>query len=198
MTSPSSSAGYARSTLAAGRSAARAGEATCARTTPGCRPASPPARNCWTSRGCAGCGSSLRELPRGPGGDVMSHGDLIPGNVLVVRRAPGRDPRRRRAGTCRPGAGSGGGLAPARGRPAAAAARRPRLRRPGVGTRQGVGVRAGHGAGLVLRGEQPGDEPDGHAHLAAHPGFDLLQRRRLVMWRLGAGHRPRRRRAGRP
>ena len=25
----------------------------------------------------------LRELPRGPGGDVMSHGDLIPGNVLV-------------------------------------------------------------------------------------------------------------------
>jgi aminoglycoside phosphotransferase (APT) family kinase protein len=25
----------------------------------------------------------LRELPRGAGGDVMSHGDLIPGNVLV-------------------------------------------------------------------------------------------------------------------
>ncbi len=25
----------------------------------------------------------LRGLPRGPGGDVMSHGDLIPGNVLV-------------------------------------------------------------------------------------------------------------------
>lgn len=25
----------------------------------------------------------LRDLPRGPGGDVMSHGDLIPGNVLV-------------------------------------------------------------------------------------------------------------------
>ncbi len=25
----------------------------------------------------------LRELPRGPGADVMSHGDLIPGNVLV-------------------------------------------------------------------------------------------------------------------
>jgi aminoglycoside phosphotransferase (APT) family kinase protein len=26
---------------------------------------------------------ALRDLPRGPGGDVMSHGDLIPGNVLV-------------------------------------------------------------------------------------------------------------------
>ena len=26
---------------------------------------------------------ALRGLPRGPGGDVMSHGDLIPGNVLV-------------------------------------------------------------------------------------------------------------------
>jgi aminoglycoside phosphotransferase (APT) family kinase protein len=25
----------------------------------------------------------LPELPRGAGGDVMSHGDLIPGNVLV-------------------------------------------------------------------------------------------------------------------
>jgi aminoglycoside phosphotransferase (APT) family kinase protein len=25
----------------------------------------------------------FRDLPRGPGGDVMSHGDLIPGNVLV-------------------------------------------------------------------------------------------------------------------
>ncbi len=25
----------------------------------------------------------MRELPRGPGGDVMNHGDLIPGNVLV-------------------------------------------------------------------------------------------------------------------
>jgi aminoglycoside phosphotransferase (APT) family kinase protein len=26
----------------------------------------------------------LRSLPRGPGGDVMTHGDLIPGNVLVA------------------------------------------------------------------------------------------------------------------
>src|SRR5699024_3056951 len=25
----------------------------------------------------------LRDLPRGPGADVMSHGDLMPGNVLV-------------------------------------------------------------------------------------------------------------------
>ena len=25
----------------------------------------------------------MRDLPRGPGGDVMTHGDLIPGNVLV-------------------------------------------------------------------------------------------------------------------
>ncbi len=28
--------------------------------------------------------SELRALPRGPGGDTMTHGDLIPGNVLVV------------------------------------------------------------------------------------------------------------------
>ena len=28
----------------------------------------------------------MRELPRGPGGDVMNHGDLIPGNVLVSSR----------------------------------------------------------------------------------------------------------------
>jgi aminoglycoside phosphotransferase (APT) family kinase protein len=27
----------------------------------------------------------LRDLPRGPGADVMTHGDLIPGNVLVSR-----------------------------------------------------------------------------------------------------------------
>jgi aminoglycoside phosphotransferase (APT) family kinase protein len=27
--------------------------------------------------------AAMRELPRGAGGDVMSHGDLIPGNVLV-------------------------------------------------------------------------------------------------------------------
>ena len=26
----------------------------------------------------------LRELPRGPGGDTMTHGDLIPGNVLIA------------------------------------------------------------------------------------------------------------------
>ena len=25
----------------------------------------------------------MRELPRGAAGDVMTHGDLIPGNVLV-------------------------------------------------------------------------------------------------------------------
>jgi aminoglycoside phosphotransferase (APT) family kinase protein len=25
----------------------------------------------------------MRELPRGPGADVMAHGDLIPGNLLV-------------------------------------------------------------------------------------------------------------------
>lgn len=28
--------------------------------------------------------NALRDLPRGPGGDVMSHKDLIPGNVLVA------------------------------------------------------------------------------------------------------------------
>jgi aminoglycoside phosphotransferase (APT) family kinase protein len=28
--------------------------------------------------------AELRALPRGPGGDKMTHGDLIPGNVLVA------------------------------------------------------------------------------------------------------------------
>ena len=27
--------------------------------------------------------AAMRELPRGPGADVMAHGDLIPGNLLV-------------------------------------------------------------------------------------------------------------------
>jgi aminoglycoside phosphotransferase (APT) family kinase protein len=28
--------------------------------------------------------AAMRTLPSGPGGDVMTHGDLIPGNVLVA------------------------------------------------------------------------------------------------------------------
>ena len=35
-------------------------------------------------------------------------------------------------------------------------------------TRQGMGVRAGDGSGLVVRQEQPGHEPDGPAHLDTH------------------------------
>ena len=81
-------------------------------------------------------------------------------------RAAGRGHRRRRPGTGRSGAGSRRRLASARGRPAAGAARRPRLRRPRVGARQGMGLRAGDGRGLVLRREQPGDEPDGPPHPA--------------------------------
>jgi aminoglycoside phosphotransferase (APT) family kinase protein len=30
-----------------------------------------------------GIWEAMRALPRGPAGDVMHHGDLIPGNVLV-------------------------------------------------------------------------------------------------------------------
>src|SRR5271165_2609240 len=37
-----------------------------------------------------------------------------------------------------------------------------------MGARQGMGVRAGDGSGLVLRQEQPGHEPDGPAHLDTH------------------------------
>jgi hypothetical protein len=50
---------------------------------------------------------------------------------------------------------------------AGAATRVPR--RPRVGARQGVGVRAGDGARLVLRREQPGHEPHGTSHFGAHP-----------------------------
>ena len=35
----------------------------------------------------------LRGLPRGPGPDVITHGDLIPGNVLVARPAAGAEVR---------------------------------------------------------------------------------------------------------
>ncbi len=76
----------------------------------------------------------LRELPRSAP-DVMNHGDLIPGNVLVS----GGRPRRR--------------VAPAGSRSSPVAPRRPRLHRPRVGARQGMGVRTGDGCCLVLRRE---------------------------------------------
>ena len=113
--------------------------------------------------------AELRELPR-EGDDVMTHGDLIPGNLLV-------------AGDRLTGVIDVGGLGPAD--PAldlvaawhlldAGAApglpRRPRLDRSRVGARRRVGVRAGHGPGLVLRREQPGDEPHGPAHAGADHG----------------------------
>ena len=47
-----------RSAQAAGPSAGQAGEATWPPMTPGCRPASRAAANSWTSRGCAGYGTS--------------------------------------------------------------------------------------------------------------------------------------------
>ena len=107
----------------------------------------------------------LRELPRGPAADVMNHGDLIPGNVLVSAG--------RLAGVL-----DVGGLGPADPaldlvaawhllEPGPRQALRDDLGSlgPGVGTRPGLGVRAGDGRGLVLRGQQPADEPDGRRTL---------------------------------
>ena len=120
----------------------------------------PPLRRLW---------AAFRELPR-EGGDVMTHGDLIPGNLLVDGG--------RLAGVI-----DVGGLGPADPAldlvaawhlldtgPREAFRARPALRRPGVGARRRVGVRAGHGTGLVLRRDQPADEPHGPAHAGAARG----------------------------
>ena len=107
-----------------------------------------------------------RELPRGDAADVLNHGDLMPGNVLVSAD-------RRLAGVLdvgelggRPGPRPGERLASARRRAAAGAARIARLERPGVGARPGVGVSAVDGPGLVLHRQQPGHG----RHRTAHAG----------------------------
>ena len=74
--------------------------------------------------------AELRDLPRGDAADVMNHGDLMPGNVLVsgdFRRLAGR-PRRRRTRGRGSGAGPAKRMAPARGGAEEDAARGARLR----------------------------------------------------------------------
>ena len=104
--------------------------------------------------------SRMRELPRGPEPDVMNHSDLIPGNVLVSGPGPGARLTGildvGGLGPADPGPGPGGGLAPAGRRAAADLPRRAGQRRPGIGPRPGLGVRAGHRPGLVLPQHQPG------------------------------------------
>ena len=111
----------------------------------------------------APCGAAAR-----CGRDVMAHGDLIPGNVLVSAG--------RLAGILDVG-GLGAGD-PALDLVAAwhLLEAGPRqvlredlgMRRPPMGARQGVGFRAGDGRGLVLRRQQPGHEPDGPTHPGPH------------------------------
>ena len=121
----------------------------------------PPLRRLW---------AAFRELPR-EGGDVMTHGDLIPGNLLVDGG--------RLAGVI-----DVGGLGPADPAldlvaawhlldPGPREAFRADLRCGDLEWARGrrVGVRAGHGSGLVLRRDQPAHEPHGPAHAGtAHRG----------------------------
>jgi hypothetical protein len=106
----------------------------------------------------------MRNLPRGDTGDMMAHTDLIPGNVLVFNG--------NLAGVL-----DVGGLGPADpGLDLVAAwhlldAGPWRALRQGLGcddlelgARQGVGLPAGDGGGLVLPPQQPADEPDGPTH----------------------------------
>lgn len=79
--------------------------------------------------------AALRSLPRGSSRDLMTHGDLTPGNVLV---ADGR----------LVGVLDVGRLGPAD----------PALDLVGAWHRPGVGLRAGDGGGLVLPREQPGEK----------------------------------------
>ena len=52
-------------------------------TTRGWRPVSGTANSCSTCARLRRMWTAMRTLPRGAAGDVMTHGDLIPGNVLV-------------------------------------------------------------------------------------------------------------------
>jgi aminoglycoside phosphotransferase (APT) family kinase protein len=114
----------------------------------------PRCRSLWTS---------LRTLPR-PGADVMSHSDLVPGDVLVRdgRLAGVLEQRRLRPGGSR--ARPRVRPAPAGRRPPGAAAPRAGVRGGGVAARHGVGARAGPRSGLVPPRGEPGAGRDGAAH----------------------------------
>ena len=105
----------------------------------------------------------LRELPR-RAPDLMTHGDLIPGNVLV---SDGRLAGVLDAGSLGP-ADPALDLAPpgtcSTSCPATGSVRRSTVT-ISSGARPGVGVRAGDGRRLVLRADQPRHEPDGPATL---------------------------------
>ena len=132
-------------------------------TTSGWRPASTRARTCSTSRRCGRCGRSCAPC-RASTPDAMCHTDLTPSNVLV---------RDGRLAGCSTAAGLG------RGRPARStwwrawhlldAVRREVLRdalgcsEVAVASRDGVGVPAVDGSGLVLRGVEPDDGAAGVA-----------------------------------
>lgn len=83
--------------------------------------------------------------------------------------ADGLDPRCWRSRAGQPGARSRLRLASARHRPSTNPPKRTRMRRTRVGTRQGMGIRTGHGCRLVLRGQQPADESDGPPHTRTCP-----------------------------
>ncbi|MGI5287762.1 phosphotransferase [Nonomuraea polychroma] len=51
--------------------------------TRGWKPVSGRASISWTFPRLRRLWARMRSLPRSPAGDVMTHGDLIPGNVLV-------------------------------------------------------------------------------------------------------------------
>ena len=151
-----------------GRTFARAGRGGDPRaSTPGWRSAS-SAVPTWSTSPAPPIWTRLRDLPR-TSADVMTHGDLTPGNVLVTAASRGghrcRWPRARRSG-----AGPRRRLASASGQPARSS-RGPGQRRHRVGSRPGLGVRTGHGGGLVLRRKQPGHASDGPNHAATHPGL---------------------------
>ena len=129
----------------------RAAEAICGRTTNGWRPASRRSEGLLdVARLRRTVGGHARTAAR-RAADVMTHGDLIPGNVLVAggRLAGVLDVGGLGAG--RPGAGPRGAWHLLDARAATGAPRGSRLRRARMGARQGVGVRAGDGRRLVLR-----------------------------------------------
>ena len=168
---PSSSAAFARLTRAAGRSARSGAEAILADpTTPGWRPASGTANSSWMYRGSVACGRSCGtcRAARRRGDDARRFDSRQPARV---RRSSGRSSStsaawdrptlrsiRRRRGIC------------SRPDRVGCCARTSACDDLEWERGQGLGLRAGDGSRLVLRGQQSGDEPDGPAHPASHHG----------------------------
>ena len=102
----------------------------------------------------------LRELPRGPAPDVTTHGDLIPGNVLVARHGaptpgwPGCSTSAAPARPTRRSTSSAPGTCSTTG-PGRRSARRSACDDATWARGVGLGVRAGGRAGLVLPHLEP-------------------------------------------